>query len=398
MEKSLEGTALEKVLLIGFYISGYAALTYEILWIHLLSLIYGSSTYSYAILLGAFLFGLGIGSYVFGKVAERIKNHLVALGWIELGVAFTSILVLPFFEHIDVLYLRFARMVENPGLIPVGWILIPSFLIIPTSLMGAKFPIAAKFYSTSKKTRGREMGLLFASNTLGAVFASWWTGFVLLPTIGLEHTYLLAAISNFTVAVLIFSYILGHHWSLKGSIRAATLIISVLFVLTVSLTHGREIDTRFAGVFYIAQDMEIEEWVELKKNSNIIYNKYGVYGLVTVGEDSGVKYLSVDGKPEASNGPLDLDGQYFLGYIPMFSHPNPRRVLHIGTGAGFTLDAIRNFDVERIDAVEINPLVIKAAEEYFTEETNMVSKDQKINFILGDGRRFLSRSKDKYAI
>ncbi len=380
--------SLEKILLFGFFLSGYAALTYEQIWIHLLTLIYGGSTYSYSILLGAFLFGLGMGSYVFGKLADRIEKPILALGWIELGVAFFALAVLPLFEQIDIFYLRLLKM-NHPftdlhrWIVPALWIGLTSFLIIPTSLLGAKFPVAGRIYSNKKRTRGRDMGALFASNTLGAVFAGWWAGFVFIPKIGLENTYLLASLSNFTFAALIFGYLLSSDPGLTKSTRGIVYTFNIIFILLLIPFAGHEVDTRFAGAYYIAPDMEIDQWIALKKDTKILFNRYSPFGMITVGEDGGVKYLSIDGKPEASNGPLDLDGQYLLGYLPLFAHSNPSKALHIGVGAGFTLDAIRNFPLEQIDAVEINPLLLEASKRYFSEESNNVFSDPRINLIVG---------------
>jgi len=393
-----KGTPVEKILLLGFFLSGYAALTYEQLWIQLLSMVYGGSTYSYAVLLGAFLGGLSIGSFIFGRLSDRINDSLIMLAWIEIGIGVSSLLVLPMFEKLDILYLVFIKNFSNPVLLLLFWAILPAFLLVPTMLMGATFPVAAQFYSLSSESRGRDIGILFAANTLGAVFGAWWTGFIYLPRIGFENTYVFAALANFTFASMIFLYVCRMPTSIYDRMRTKVYVAMLIFTILIFSAAGRELDVSFAGVYYIAPTLQIEEWKQLKENSNILFNKYGPHGMVTVGEDAKIKYLSVNGKPEASAGPFDLDGQYLLGYIPMFAHNNPRKVLHIGTGAGFTLDAVRNFEVERIDAVEINSLVSRAAEELFYNETNNVFSDPRINFVTEDGRLFMESTDERYDV
>lgn len=405
MKHSTLDYRLEKILLAGFFLSGYAALTYEQVWIQLLTLLFGGGTLSYSILLGAFLAGLGIGSYSAGKLSSKIKEPIFVLAWIELGVAFTALLVIPIFQNIDVLYLYLIKAGGTGWLqnitTPMVWITLSGFLLLPTALLGSKFSIAARLFSVSKKTRGRDMGRLYSSNTLGSVFGAWWTGFVFMPSIGIERTYVAATFMNFFFAALLFREFFNKR-SKEKKLNPFNVInayfVMIIFVLAALPMLGQELDTRYAGVYYIAPELELDEWRALKSDTEILYNKFSPFGLVTVGSDAGIIYLSVDGKPEASTGPLDLDGQYTLAYLPMFVHDNPKKVLHIGAGAGFTLDAVRNFEVEEVDAVEINPLALQAAESYFGNETNNVFSDPRINFIVEDGRRFIFSTDEQYDV
>ncbi len=405
MSRSGADSRLENILLVGFFLSGYAALTYEQVWIQLLTLLFGGGTLSYSVLLGGFLAGLGLGSYTAGRLSSRIKKPIFVLAWIELCVAITALMVIPFFQNIDIAYLYFVKAGGTGWLqnitTPLVWTSLSAFLLLPTALLGAKFSVAAKFYSTTRKTRGMDMGRLYSSNTLGAVFGAWWTGFVFTPAIGIEKTYVAATFMNVLFAALLFREFfrgMSENKKLNPFDVTKAYFVLILFVLAALPMLGHELDTRYAGVYYIAPEMGLDEWRTLKKDTEILYNRFSPFGLVTVGVDAGIKYLSVDGKPEASTGPLDLDGQYTLAYLPMFAHSNPKKVLHIGAGAGFTLDAVRNFEVERVDAVEINPLALQAAEAFFEEETNNVFSDPRINFIVEDGRRFLFATDELYDV
>ncbi len=389
-------TRLDWVILVSFYLSGYAALTYEQLWTQLLSLIFGSSSYAFALMLMAFFFGIALGSIITWKYIDRIPNPILWFGVVELGIGLTSLLLLPGFSHLDTPYLYVLKAFDSPYLIMLSWIFIPFLLLIPTSLMGATLPLAGRIFVTEKEKIGTDIGILFASNTIGGIFASWWTGFVLLPVVGLEKTYVLAVFSNIAVAILLIMHAEASD-SIK-LVKRATYSLAALSVLLGFHLGLQEFDPSSAGVYYMGTRMTIEEWKELKANTKILYNRYGVYGLVTVGEDVGIRYLSVNGKPEASNGPFDLETQYLLGYIPMLAHPKPMKTLQIGVGAGFTLSAMANFPVERIDAVEINPLVAKVADRYFAEHTHNVLGDPRVRLIVEDGRKYLATTQEKYDV
>jgi spermidine synthase len=384
------------VILISFYLSGYAALTYEQLWTQLLSLIYGSSTYAFSIMLAAFFGGLAIGSIIMWRYIDRVTRPILWFATVELGIGLVSLALLPGFSNLDVPYLYALRNLDSPYLIMLTWILIPSLLVIPTALMGATLPLASRIFVTQKERIGTNVGILFSTNTFGGIFASWWTGFVLLPNIGLERTYVLAVSANIAVAVLLLFH--AEESPSTELVRKSAYSLAALSIFWGGVIGFQEFDPTSAGVYYMGTSMTLEEWRELKANSKILYNKYGVYGLVTVGEDANVRHLSVNGKPEASNGPFDLETQYLLAYIPMLAHPAPKEALQIGVGAGFTLSAMANFPVDKIDAVEINPLVIEAAKMYFSEETDYVLEDPRVRLIVEDGRKYLATTTEKYDV
>ena len=70
-------------LFICFFLSGVAALLYEVVWVRMLTQIFGSTAYAVATVLAGFMAGLALGSFAFGRIVDRKRNYLKLYGWLE---------------------------------------------------------------------------------------------------------------------------------------------------------------------------------------------------------------------------------------------------------------------------------------------------------------------------
>src|SRR5499427_4740388 len=82
------------VLLLLFFGSGCAALIYEVVWFQLLQLVIGSSALSLGVLLGTFMGGMCLGSYVMPRLLSTREHPLKVYGLLELGVGIIGVLEL----------------------------------------------------------------------------------------------------------------------------------------------------------------------------------------------------------------------------------------------------------------------------------------------------------------
>jgi spermidine synthase len=400
---------LDEMILVGFYLSGFAALTYEQIWTQLLILIFGASTYAFSAVLTTFFFGLALGSYLMGRYVDRLRMPILWFSFIELGIGLSGLLLLPAFSYLDLPYLYLYHKIMHPEFFILTWLFLPFLLAIPTTLMGATLPIISKVFTSKKETIGGDVGMIYSANTLGGIVGSFCAGFLLIPYIGVEKTYILAVLSNVIVASVLFFYsarllniqdvsgsILGPHFRRMKYTFYGLLAVS-FFVMAQLSTYS--IDPGFAGAYYTGMRLSsVEEWIDAKESFETLYHKYGLYGLVSVGSDGQDIYLSTNGKTEASTGPADAQTQYLISYLPLIVHPNPEKVLNIGLGAGFTLSAIENVDVEQIDCVEIDPLVVRLADGYFSEYTHDALQDPRLQLIIADGRHWLANTPRKYDV
>ncbi len=177
-----------------FFLSGAAALIYEVVWTRWLTGYLGSAATATAIVLAVFMAGLGLGSWLASRVADRIRRPVRVYAWLELGIA--ALAILPLWE------LRLSTSVIE-GLVgslsPMSpWhdvVRVAASLIAlgpPTILMGASLPVVVRVLANSSDSLGRSTATAYAANSLGGVVGTLAAGFYLIETIGLRGSCWLA--------------------------------------------------------------------------------------------------------------------------------------------------------------------------------------------------------------
>jgi spermidine synthase len=186
-------------LLLLFAASGCSALIYEIVWYQLLQLVIGSTAVSLGVLLAIFMGGLCIGSVLLPRVLPASRHPLRMYAFVELGIALFGILVLIGMPLVSGVYV--AAMGFGMPSILLRAVICAICLLPPTTLMGASLPTAARWLETSPEGVSW-MGLLYGSNTAGAVLGCLLAGFYLLREFDLTTATLAAAAINVAVALV----------------------------------------------------------------------------------------------------------------------------------------------------------------------------------------------------
>ncbi len=186
------------------FASGLSALVYQTTWFREFRLIFGTSTYATAAVLAIFMAGLGIGSAVLGRVADRKTSPLAWYGQLELGIAASAALSLVLIFLARQAYVALGGVVSlGLPLATVVRILLSTLVLgVPTFLMGGTLPAVARAVETEADSGRRRLALLYGMNTLGAVAGALLSTFVFLEQLGNRKTLLLAAILNLAVAVI----------------------------------------------------------------------------------------------------------------------------------------------------------------------------------------------------
>ena len=179
-----------------FFLSGAAALVYQTAWQRILALGSGASIYSVAMIVGAFMAGLGIGSHVGGVRSARLtpRRAMQLFGYVEVATSVFGALS-PFLYY-DLLYARAAWLYEAPWRAATAHFLA---LLPPTVLMGMSLPLLARATVRNAATAARTVGNLYGVNVLGAAFGAAVTPWVLIRFGGIEAAVWSAAATNFIV-------------------------------------------------------------------------------------------------------------------------------------------------------------------------------------------------------
>ncbi|MGE5848684.1 MAG: fused MFS/spermidine synthase, partial [Candidatus Methylomirabilota bacterium] len=188
-----------------FFLSGAIGLLYEVVWARMLTQIFGNTTHAIATVLAAFMAGLALGSYVFGRLVDAGRNAFLAYGLLEGGVGLYGLLIPTLFALTQRAYAHLYGLMDVSYTVfsLVLFLLTFVVIVIPTALMGATLPVLSRFCVTRIASLGRRVGDLYAINTLGAVVGCALTGFSLIATLGLRGTVRLGAILNLAIAALI---------------------------------------------------------------------------------------------------------------------------------------------------------------------------------------------------
>ena len=185
----------------AFFLSGFAALLYQVSWQRMLVIFSGADVYSATLIVAAFMGGLGVGNLAGGHVADRTsaRMSLVLFASAELAIAvfgrFSASL------YYDYLYQQLGHFDIAPPV--MGGVLFIS-LLWPTFFMGASLPLLARTLTQRVDRAASVIGVLYGVNTLGAaagaVLSTWW----LLPHFGLEGSVRVGALLNIICATVLF--------------------------------------------------------------------------------------------------------------------------------------------------------------------------------------------------
>lgn len=195
-----------------FVLSGFAALLYQTAWMRQFSLVFGTSELAVAAVLSAYMGGLAAGAAVAARWVGRVRRPVLVYGLLEAGIAISALLVPLMLQGIHGLYVAVfggqPTPVDASGLGQSFFYLGSAFvvLMLPTSFMGATLPLLTKYVVHTDAQVGPRVGILYATNTLGAVGGTVVAGFLLLPALGLLGTVYVGIAVNllvFAIAVML---------------------------------------------------------------------------------------------------------------------------------------------------------------------------------------------------
>lgn len=379
-----------KILLFGFGISGAAALTYEVVWTREISLVLGSTIYAVSTMLTAFMAGLALGSYLGGLAGDRFKNPVLLFSLCEFGVGIFGLLSIPLIKLLPPFYFY---LYSNFHLKPEAFFMFQFCLcmlimLVPTTLMGATFPLASKSLVSDVNELGRQVGGLYSFNTLGAVAGSFTAGFFLVPFFGLNTATIIAGCAN-VAAGLMITFAAG------GGKAAAPMILVCIFAATAYPVSRMERTQGYVYNFYKnGRFRTLAEFAEDARFVELVYYRDDPHGTVKVFHDRALNsyFLENGGKIEGST-TSDIPNELLLTYLPLAARGHAPDFLVVGLGTGMTLKAAKEA-LGSAECVEINGSVVEAVDKFFFP--GLFSRG--VTLHLADARNFLALTDKKYDV
>jgi spermidine synthase len=188
-------------LVLLFFLTGISGLIYQVLWLRLLTLVFGVTVWAASTVLASFMAGLALGSFLAGRLVDRAHNPLRWYGIAEVLVGLTALATPLALNGVERLYVGLYGAVPDAAvsITVVRFLLAFAVLLVPTTLMGATLPIIIKSSLLRTQGLGERVSLLYATNTAGAVVGALLTGLYLIGSIGISASFHLAAGINILV-------------------------------------------------------------------------------------------------------------------------------------------------------------------------------------------------------
>jgi spermidine synthase len=389
-----DGGSLSPRLLLGLtFGTAVASFAYEIDWIRMLSLVLGSATHSFELMLSAFILGLAIGALAISRL-DRLRAPLRTLGYVQVAMGVLAILTLPVyvasFEWMASLLQMFNRTDAGyTGFSIVRYALCLAVMLPATICAGMTLPLTTRALMLRGEGEAA-IGKVYTWNTLGSIVGVSLAALVLLPGLGLKPMLLLAGALDVALGLVVFT-VLGSTRRAAVAGLAATVIIGA-----VALMVPLEQRLITSGVYRrgtVMRDFAFQ----------MPFYADGRTATVAVGEgSSGSRWISTNGKPDASLGQWwrntcsdtttreSLSGddvtQILLPLVTQSYRPDAKRAAIIGFGSGMSSHILlAQAGLEELTTIEIEPEMV-AGSRIFLPANARVYDDPRSRIVMRDAK------------
>lgn len=385
-------TAERRVAIFGFFLSGLAAMSLQVVWNRAMAMVIGASVYSFALVLIAFLVGLAGGAATGAKWTKTLLRPMLALAAVELLVALMS---MANYLYMDQLPRVFALLVTSNasavssqvGLVQFLMFAVACLAVLPsTFFMGMTFPLTVRVASHGLGTVGADVGRVYAANTLGAIAGSFLSAFVFVPLFsrlfngaGMQATFFLSVGLYAALAVLMAVAARGPRLKRAALAAVSATTASAFLVLAPAWDPG----ALTLGVFRLSlmrHALDEESWGATDIKTYID----GVTTTVSVELWGRHVALKNNGKVDASNGD-DMPTQIMIAAYPLLLHPKGPKDLDVaivGFGSGVTVGTALEFPVRHVDVVELENAVVAASRIFGRTEGESRNSEFDVNHLL----------------
>lgn len=369
-----------------YCVAGGVALGYEVVWTQSIVQFMSTRTFAFAVVLATYLCGLVLGSALYARRADRIRDPwglfgllIAAAGLLAIAqIAGLGTWLIGLQTRVEWLVMQ-AGGSELAGMCARFAVAALCVVFLPTTLLGAAFPIALRL-SVDRNHVGRDVGVVVALNTLGGIVGVILTGFVLVPGLGLVRT--LAVLGTLAAVIGLLAVWRGEGVSRK--LRVGVVAVAVLAVAIGALTPSRHLAELMPGA----------------RNGRIGFYAEGRGGTVAVIEqgrgDNRFNRLYIQGVSNTGDAMPSLRYMRLQALLPLLIHNGePRSALVIGFGTGITAGAMLRYrDLQHPVVAELLPEVLAAAPSF--KGNFDAIHDPRLDIRLRDGRRELLRSAERY--
>lgn len=377
----------------SLFLSGVAALGFEILWFRYLSEILGGYRAVFSLLLAVILAGIWIGATL-GALLHRRFGHAGLLFILTQGLlALTTLGLLGYVDHSTLFDVELARLQEGLLHGEAGsrtlaelWSNLRAIGLctaLPALLMGFTFPLGNAVVQRVEASVAGRAGALYLANTLGNVVGSFLVGFALLPTLGIQSTALVLGVcAGLSVLPLGVALLRDEEESKSRGLQIA--VASAVVVVGSGLYAFSELPAQTLLRPSLPAD-------DQGGSRRILSISEGLNETLVITEVPGFEVrLSTNGHPMSSSNPKAQRYMRAFSHIPLLQMEQPEDVLVICFGVGSTLHAASlHPSVKRLEIADISRHILEHA-SHFRGSNHDVLADPRVSVFVNDGRHHLS--------
>jgi len=382
-------------------LTGAISMGLEVLSARSLVLIFGASLQAFAIVLMAFILGIGLGGAVMASPRTRHWPRELTTTALLLGAAAWVGLLVAGIEHWVEAYrwlkTGLARTATGHAFHQVIAALVSLVVLgVPAGMLGAVLPLWLRELPRSGPELGRGVGRLLTWNTLGAVAGTLVTGFILMPQLGLRGAFL-----GLATGLCGAAWLLGWRFRRPAvEIWAGTL--AVLLLLAGAFGQGTWRHLMSSGVFRLREtELNRDFLSHRQRHIEIHFHEDAADASVTVEQGDGIAAsdqftLRVNGKPDASSRG-DMGTQYLLAHLPLLARPHSEDVFVLGFGSGVTAGALLGHPLKQIVVAENCAPVLRAG-KFFEPWNRGVLTNRLARIVSEDARTLLKLDPQRYDV
>lgn len=379
-----------------FLISGFTTFSYGVLYNRILAYFTDISSYFFTIIVTIFMLGISLGSFLFYLVKKKLSSFnikLIIFAISELAIGIWHIFLPAYSNKVNLLSEMIKSFLLGMPIFSVFFTRIfISILIIlpPITIFGFLFPLVIDiFLQISHKETTKKVGILYSFNTIGLMLGVLLTGTIFIKYFHISSSMRIITQINIIVSIIIM--VLFFIIIFKRKVIFFTSLGLSLFAFLITAFFMNKINLDFT----IGKKASLAT-----KFDKLLYYDEGMFGTISISQkwDSTLN-LKINGVSEVATDYNSIRALRLLGCLPFVINRDAKTLLEIGFRGGITFGSICQVSsLEYKKNIEICKGVINAADKFYDNWNHNVTKTNRDDIIIGDGRRFLKNTDKKFDI
>lgn len=380
------------------FASGFVTISTQVAWTRMLTMIIGSSTYAFSIVVALFLLGLSGGAFVIArrKLSGKLRATVLRVELATAASLYASLIVVNLIPKMLIFAGLRLHIASWAGLLGLQIVSVAILIVLPAFLMGMVMPLVLVWAGTNARTQSvRLIGRSYAVNTIGAIVGAFGAGFVLIPKFSTRFTILFAA--ALCVIVGGFAYqpqVDARDRDLPRAVAAGlTLVLIVVLFLAAPRMNLADLSVgaydSLVRVLAKSRGGVDDGSVQQRgpDTHELLMYEEGPTSTVSVRKDWDITSMAINGRTNASDRE-DMPTQVMLGQMPLLLAPSLKKALVVGYATGVTAGSMLQSPIESIECLELEPATVNGS-RFFEHVNNHPLDDPRLHLIIDDARTYL---------